>query len=66
MNLSVAQLESYLAGEWSAKALALLCEYFIAFETDVVVRYEMATAKPEFRLGEGDAAPVLGFTTAGI
>ena len=66
LDLTVTQLEAYLAGGWPAKALALLCEYFVAFETDVVVRYEMATATPEFWLGEGDAAPVLGFTTAGI
>jgi type VI secretion system protein ImpH len=66
LGLTVAQLEMYLAGEWPAKALALLCEYFVAFETDVVIRYEMAITAPEFRLGEGDAAPVLGFTTAGI
>lgn len=65
-GLSVPALEAYLAGGWPAKALALLCEYFIAFETDVVLRYEMATEEPVFVLGEGDAAPVLGFTTAGI
>ncbi|WP_345050577.1 type VI secretion system baseplate subunit TssG [Hymenobacter glaciei] len=66
LGLSVAQLEAYLGEEWPAKALALLCEYFVAFETDVVLRYEMATAEPEFVLGEGENAPVLGFTTAGI
>ena len=66
LGLSVAALEGYLAGEWPAKALALLCEYFVAFETDVVLRYEMAAAEPSFVLGEGEAAPVLGFTTAGI
>lgn len=65
-GLTVAELEAYLTGGWPAKALALLCEYFVAFETDVVVRYDMATAEPEFRLGEGAGAPVLGFTTAGI
>ena len=65
-GLSVADLEAYLAGEWPAKALNLLCEYFVAFETDIVVRYEMATAEPSFYLGEGEDAPVLGFTTAGI
>ena len=65
-GLTVASLEAYLGGAWPAKALALLCEYFVAFETDVVVRYEMATATPEFRLGEGEQAAVLGFTTAGI
>jgi hypothetical protein len=65
-GLTVAELEAYLMGSWPAKALVLLCEYFIAFETDVVVRYDMVAAEPEFRLGEGAAAPVLGFTTAGI
>ena len=66
LGLSVAQLEAYLSSEWPARALALLCEYFVAFETDVVLRYEMATAEPAFVLGEGEEAPVLGFTTAGI
>ncbi|NML65123.1 type VI secretion system baseplate subunit TssG [Hymenobacter sp. RP-2-7] len=65
-GLTVAELEAYLTNAWPATALALLCEYFVAFETDVVVRYDMAAAEPEFRLGEGEAAPVLGFTTAGI
>ena len=66
LGLTVPALEAYLVGGWPARALALLCEYFIAFETDVVLRYEMATEEPAFVLGEGDAAPVLGFTTAGI
>ena len=65
-SLSVADLEKYLTNAWPAKALALLCEYFVAFETDVALRYEMAAAEPEFRLGEGEDAPVLGYTTAGI
>lgn len=65
-GLAVADLEAYLTDEWPARALALLCEYFVAFETDVVVRYEMATAEPAFYLGEGEDAPVLGYTTAGI
>lgn len=65
-KLSVTELEAYLAGEWPAKALALLCRYFVAFETDVVLRYEMAAAEPSFVLGEGEEAPVLGYTTAGI
>lgn len=65
-GLAVAELEAYLSGAWPAKALALLCEYFIAFETDISVRYEMAAAEPSFRLGEGEEAAVLGFTTAGI
>jgi len=65
-KLSVSELETYLAGEWPAKALELLCTYFVAFETDVIIAYEMATAEPSFLLGEGEDSPVLGFTTAGI
>lgn len=65
-GLNVAELEAYLSGAWPAKALTLLCEYFVAFETDVTVRYEMATAEMHFQLGEGEEAAVLGFTTAGI
>ena len=65
-GLAVVELEAYLTEQWPAKALALLCEYFIAFETDVVVRYGMALAEPSFLLGEGEEAAVLGFTTAGI
>ena len=65
-KLSVSELEAFLTNEWPAKALALLCSYFVAFETDVVVSYEMAAATPSFVLGEGEEAPVLGFTTAGI
>ena len=65
-DLSVSALDAYLSDAWPAKALALLCEYFIAFETDVVLRYELAASVPAFHLGEGEHAPVLGFTTAGI
>jgi hypothetical protein len=65
-HLTVPELEAYLTDAWPARALALLCQYFIAFETDVVLRYEMAAAEPQFLLGEGDDAPVLGYTTAGI
>ncbi|HET9505130.1 MAG TPA: type VI secretion system baseplate subunit TssG [Hymenobacter sp.] len=65
-RLTVPALEAYLTGAWPARALALLCEYFVAFETDVVVRYEMAAAAPVFQLSDGDDAPILGFTTAGI
>jgi type VI secretion system protein ImpH len=65
-KLSVTELEAYLAGGWPAKALELLCTYFVAFETDIVVRYEMASAELSFELGEGEAAPVLGYTTGGI
>lgn len=65
-NLTVPELEAYLTDAWPSKALALLCQYFVAFETDVVVRYEMAAAEPIFQLSEGEDAPILGFTTAGI
>jgi type VI secretion system protein ImpH len=65
-KLSVAELEAYLAGEWPAKALELLCTYFVAFETDIVVRYEMTTTTLSFQLGEGEESPVLGYTTGGI
>jgi type VI secretion system protein ImpH len=65
-GLSVAQLESYLNGDWPARALTLLCEYLVAFEIDTTLRYEVAVAAPVFRLGEGEEAAVLGFTTAGI
>jgi type VI secretion system protein ImpH len=65
-GLSVNELEGYLNGAWRAKALSLLCEYFVAFETDVALRYEMAAAEASFQLGEGEEAAVLGFTTAGI
>ena len=65
-GLSVAELEAYLSSGWPARALALLCEYFVAFETDISVRYEMAAAEAQFKLGEGEESAVLGFTTAGI
>jgi hypothetical protein len=65
-QLSVAELEAYLAGGWPATALELLCTYFVAFETDVVLRYELAAASLSFELGEGEQAPVLGYTTGGI
>jgi type VI secretion system protein ImpH len=65
-GLSVDELENYLNGAWRAKALALLCEYFVAFETDITVRYEMAASEASFQLGEGEEAAVLGFTTGGI
>lgn len=65
-KLSVTDLEAYLTDGWPAKALALLCTYFIAFETDVVMQYEMASPTLSFQLGEGEEAPVLGYTTGGI
>lgn len=65
-GLSVTALETYLNGAWPARALELLCNYFVAFETDIAIRYEMAVAEASFCLGEGEEAAVLGYTTAGI
>ncbi|TGE29471.1 type VI secretion system baseplate subunit TssG [Hymenobacter metallicola] len=66
-DLSATTLEAYLSDTWQARALKLLCQYFIAFETDVVLRYEVAQETPEFVLGgEENEAPVLGYTTAGL
>lgn len=66
-GLTTTQLESYLAPDtWQARALKLLCSYFVAFETDVVLRYEMAPTSQSFTLSdEGDTA-VLGYTTVGL
>jgi len=65
-GLSVPQLEAYLTGEWPARALELLCTYFVSFETDTFVQYEMAAASLSFELGEGEQAPILGYNTGGI
>lgn len=66
LSLSTAALEVYLAPEsWQARALALLCRYFLAFETDVVLRYEMQPGSESFVLSEAGEA-VLGYTTAGL
>ncbi|PJJ59350.1 type VI secretion system baseplate subunit TssG [Hymenobacter chitinivorans] len=66
-DLTTAALESFLSDTWQARALQLLCQYFIAFETDVVLRYEVAQEEPAFVLADADGeAPVLGYTTAGI
>ncbi len=65
-GLSVAELESYLHAGWQARALAVLCEHFVAFETDTQMQYDMAAAETRFQLGEGEEAAILGFTTAGI
>jgi len=53
-------------GGWPARALTLLCDHLVAYETDIRIHYEMAAAEAAFRLGEGEQAAVLGFTTAGI
>jgi len=66
LELSVAELEAHLHGGWPTRALTLLCDHLVAYETDVSICYEMAAAEASFRLGEGEQAAVLGFTTAGI
>ncbi len=66
-GLSVAELETYLAlDSWQARALTLLCHYFIAFETDVVLRYEVAETASSFVLSDTGETAVLGYTTAGL
>ncbi|OON69089.1 type VI secretion system baseplate subunit TssG [Hymenobacter sp. CRA2] len=66
-GLTASGLESYLADSWQARALQLLGQYFVAFETDIVYRYEVVQEQPEFVLGpEGAETAVLGYTTAGI
>jgi hypothetical protein len=66
-GLTAAGLESYLADSWQARALQLLGQYFVAFETDIVYRYEVVQEEPAFVLGpEGAETAVLGYTTAGI
>ena len=66
LGLSVTELEAYLNQEWPARALALLLEYFVAFETDVTLVYGLTQSTPSFLLGEGAQSAVLGYTTAGI
>lgn len=67
LSLSTAQLETYLApASWQARALALLCRYFISFETDVVLRYEVQAAGQSFVLSDAGETAVLGYTTAGL
>ncbi|MCB2377386.1 type VI secretion system baseplate subunit TssG [Hymenobacter sp. BT635] len=66
-SLSTAQLEVYLApATWQARALQLLCQYFIAFETDVVLHYEVAATSQSFVLADEGETAVLGYTTSGL
>jgi hypothetical protein len=65
--LTTAQLELYLSPDtWQARALKLLCSYFVAFETDVVLRYEMAPTSQSFTLSDDGDTAVLGYTTVGL
>lgn len=66
-SLSTAELEVYLSPDtWQARALELLCRYFIAFETDVVLRYEVAPTKHAFTLSDTGETAILGYTTSGL
>ncbi len=66
-SLSTAELEVFLApGSWQARALQLLCQYFVAFETDVVLHYEVAAANRSFVLSDEGETAVLGYTTSGL
>lgn len=66
-SLSTVELETYLAPDsWQSRALKLLCNYFISFETDVVFRYEMAPNSQSFMLSDTGETAVLGYTTAGL
>ncbi|MBX0289471.1 hypothetical protein K3G63_03430 [Hymenobacter sp. HSC-4F20] len=67
LQLSTAELEVYLdATTWQSQVLELLCRYFIAFETDVVMRYEMTPSSESFVLSDTGDTAVLGYTTAGL
>ncbi|MBO0359115.1 hypothetical protein J0X19_14235 [Hymenobacter sp. BT186] len=64
---STAELETYLAPDsWQSRALKLLCNYFVSFETDTVFRYDMAPASQSFLLADTGETAVLGYTTVGL
>ena len=66
-SLSTTALEGFLApATWQTCALQLLCRYFVAFETDVVLHYEVAAANQSFVLSDEGETAVLGYTTFGL
>jgi type VI secretion system protein ImpH len=66
-SLSTTELEVYLAPDsWQSRALKLLCNYFVSFETDVVLHYEMAPTSHSFVLSDTGETAVLGYTTTGL
>lgn len=66
-SLSTTLLAVYLAPDsWQARALQLLCNYFVAFETDVVFHYEVAAANQSFVLSDEGETAILGYTTSGL
>ena len=66
-SLTPAELEVYLSPDsWQSRALQLLCRYFISFETDVVLRYEMSSESRSFQLADEGETAVLGYTTMGL
>ncbi|UOQ68865.1 type VI secretion system baseplate subunit TssG [Hymenobacter volaticus] len=66
-SLSTTLLAAFLAPDnWQARALKLLCNYFVAFETDVVFHYEVAAASQSFVLADEGETAILGYTTSGL
>lgn len=67
LDLTPADLELFFADTWQARAVQLLCRYFVAFETDTVLRYELQpAAAAAFVLSDADSdtPAILGYTTA--
>ncbi|GGF26598.1 hypothetical protein [Hymenobacter cavernae] len=62
-SLSAPMLEVYFTDSWQARALQLLCRYFVAFETDVVLHYEVAETAQSFVLSNAGDTAILGYTT---
>ena len=66
-SLTTAELEVFLApNTWQARVLGLLCRYFLPFEADVILRYEMAPGNQSFVLSDEGETAVLGYTTSGL
>ncbi|UYZ62600.1 type VI secretion system baseplate subunit TssG [Hymenobacter weizhouensis] len=64
-DLTPADLELFFTDTWQARALQLLCRYFVAFETDTVLRYELQpAASAMFVLSDSGDTAILGYTTA--
>jgi type VI secretion system protein ImpH len=66
-SLSPAALAGFLSPDtWQVRALHLLCRYFVSFETDVVLRYELADDSRSFRLQDEGETAILGYSTVGL
>ena len=62
-SLPAPMLEAYFTDSWQARALQLLCRYFVAFETDIVLHYEVAETAQSFVLSDTSDSAILGYTT---